>query len=214
LGEADGRPLWAIEAPPPEDGSWTPLRSVMAEAPADQAASAVRSASLAAWAAESRFCGSCGSPTRRRADQTALECTSCGVEAWPRITPAVIMLVHRGDEILLARHTKHTRPGHRPFFTTLAGFVEPGETLEEAVAREVAEEVGVRVGTPVYVGSQAWPFPYSLMVGFHVPWRSGEPVPDGDEIAEAGWYRRGALPEVPPPPTIARRLIDAFLSKE
>lgn len=211
LGEADGAPLWAVEAP--ADEGWTPLRTVMAEATPDQAAAAVRAATLAAWAVEARFCGRCGSPTRRQDDQTMVRCPSCGLEIWPKVVPAVIMLVHRGDEALLACHTRHSRPGVAPVFTTLAGFVEAGETLEQTVRREAFEEVGVTVGEPRYLGSQPWPFPYSLMVGFHVPWVSGEPVPDGDEIAEAGWFRRDNLPAIPGPPTIARRLIEAFFDR-
>jgi len=182
----------------------------MGEGPEDQVKAVIRAAELAAWRRDHRFCGACGAPTRRREDQVAFECPVCAAEFWPRVTPAVIMLVHRGDEVLLARHSHHSRPGTVPIHTTLAGFVEAGETLEEAVAREVAEEVGVVVKDPVYVGSQAWPFPHALMVGFHVPWVSGEPVPDGNEIVEARWYRRGDLPHLPPPLSIARRLIRTF----
>lgn len=206
LGEAEGRPLWALEAAQPEGEVWTGLRTLMAEGPADQVRAAVRAAELAAWRRDHRFCGVCGTATRRRPEQVAFECTACGAEFWPRVTPAVIMLVHRGDEVLLARNSRSVSGFH----STLAGFVEAGETLEEAVVREVAEEVGVEVGTPVYVGSQPWPFPHALMVGFHVPWLSGEPTPDGHEIVEAAWYRRDALPALPPPLSIARHLIRTF----
>lgn len=177
----------------------------MAQAAPGPLRAAVRAAELAAWRRDHRFCGACGSPTRMRAEVTAYHCEDCGTEAWPRVTPAVIMLVHRGDEVLLARNARY----QGPMFSTLAGFVEAGETLEEAVVREVREEVGVEVGLPTYLTSQAWPFPHALMVGFHVPWVSGEPVPDGEEIAEAGWYRREALPPLPPALSIARQLIRA-----
>lgn len=213
LGETDSGFLWAIETDSPAAGTWTSLRQVLAEASPDQAKSAIRAVELASWRAQSRFCGSCGSPMRPAVDLVARECTGCGTQAWPRLNPAVIMLVHRGDEILLARHAAHARPGVKPIFTTLAGFVEAGETLEEAVAREVAEETGVVVGQPHYIGSQSWPFPASLMVGFHVPWVSGEPKPDGNEIWEAGWFRQDALPDLPGPPTIARRLIDLYWTR-
>lgn len=206
LGEADGRPLWALEVPVPTGENWTGLRAVMGESTPDQHRAAVRAAMLAAWRRDHRFCGACGTRTQRREDQVAYECPECGSEFWPRVTPAVIMLVHRRDEVLLARNARSTAGFH----STLAGFVEAGETLEEAVAREVAEEVGVVVGHPTYVGSQPWPFPHALMLGFHVPWISGEPVPDGDEIVEAGWYRRDALPLLPPPLSIARRLIQRY----
>ena len=206
LGEADGKPLWSLEVAVPPGESWTGLRAVMGESTADQNQAAVRAAMLAAWRRDHKFCGACGAPTRRRDDQVAFECPGCGAEYWPRVTPAVIMLVHRGDEVLLARNHRFSTP----MYSTLAGFVEAGETVEAAVAREVAEEVGVVVGDPVYVGSQPWPFPHALMLGFHVPWVSGDPVPDGDEIVEAGWYRRDNLPPLPPPLSIARQLIRRF----
>lgn len=210
LGEVDGLALWSIETEAQEGD--TPLRSVMAQASPDQASAAVRAAHLAQWAAEARFCGVCGQPLGWSDAEVSRTCPA-GHSVWPRVTPAVIMLVHRGDEVLLARHSKYARPGLRPVFTTLAGFVEAGETLEEAVAREVLEEVGVEVGPPVYQSSQPWPFPSSLMVGFHVPWVSGEPRPDGDEIVEAEWFRASSLPDIPPPPTIARRLIETFFAR-
>ncbi len=179
----------------------------MAEASPDQAKAAVRAAELAAWQRDHQFCGACGTPTRRREDQVAFECPSCQAEFWPRVTPAVIMVVYRGDEILLARHTRSKTSA---VYSCLAGFVEAGETLEEAVAREVEEEVGITVGHPVYVKSQAWPFPHALMLGFLVPWVSGEPVPDGLEIVDARWFRRDNLPELPLPLSIARNLIREF----
>lgn len=209
LGEADGCPLWVVERAAPAGETWTGLRAVMAGGPADQTRAAVRAAELAAWRRDHQFCGRCGTPTRRRDDQVAFDCPACGAEYWPRVTPAVIMLVHRGDEVLLARNARSTG-----FYSTLAGFVEAGETLEEAVAREVAEEVGVTVGTPAYIGSQPWPFPHALMVGFHVPWVSGEPIPDGEEIVAAGWYRRHDLPPLPPALSIARGLIRNFFQDE
>ena len=130
--------------------------------------------------------------------------------AYPRLAPAVIMLVERGDEILLGR-SPHFLPG---MYSTLAGFVEPGETLEHAVAREVAEEVGVRVKDVRYFGSQPWPFPNSLMVGFRAAWESGEIVIDEREIEDAAWFTAGNLPLIPPGISIARALIDAFLREQ
>lgn len=206
LGELDGRPLWALEAPAPEGSEWMGVRAIMAGGSPEQAKVVVRAASLVPWRRDHRFCGACGTPTQSRPDHTAFECPACGTEYWPRVTPAVIMLVHRGEEVLLARNVRSVQGFH----STLAGFVEAGETLEEAVVREVAEEVGVEVGHPVYVGSQPWPFPHALMVGFHVPWVSGNPIPDGVEIAEAGWFRRDRLPLLPPPLSIARHLIRTF----
>jgi NAD+ diphosphatase len=138
-----------------------------------------------------------------------MKCPTCGLVAYPRISPAVIVLVRKGDQALLARSSRF----RLPFFSTLAGFVEVGETLEETVVREIREEVGVTVGDVRYFGSQPWPFPHSLMVGFTARWESGELAPDGDEIAEAAWFSAGALPPVPPPLSIARRLIDAWVDE-
>ena len=190
----------------PEGELWTPLRQLLAEADADQGKAVVRAAELAAWQSTHRYCGACGKPTVRRIEQFAFDCPACGLEFWPRVTPAVIMLVHRGDQVLLAKNAR-TRGA---MYSCLAGFVEAGETLEEAVAREVEEEVGVKVGTPVYLASQAWPFPHALMTAFLVPWESGEPVPDGQEIVDAQWFERTSLPELPPGISIARRLVRQF----
>ena len=211
LGEVEASsgkltPLWSVEAAVPEDQTWTPLRQLLAEADADQTKAAVRATELASWVSAHRFCGACGTATQRKEDQFVFQCPACQAEFWPRVTPAVIMLVHRGDEVLLARHVR----SRSAMYSCLAGFVEAGETMEEAVAREVAEEVSVTVGPPLYVGSQAWPFPHALMAAFLAPWVSGEPVPDGEEIVAAGWYGRDSLPELPPGISIARRLVRHF----
>jgi NAD+ diphosphatase len=172
----------------------------------DQLKAVVRAIELAAWRNQNRFCGACGTPTQQRKTEFAFECPHCGAEFWPRVTPAVIMLIHRGDEVLLARHARSSGP----VYSCVAGFVEAGETLEEAVVREIDEEVGVKVGKPVYLGSQAWPFPHALMAAFLVPWASGDPVPDGNEILDARWFRRDTLPQLPPGISIARRLVREF----
>ena len=134
-------------------------------------------------------------------------CAACGLQQYPRVAPAVIMIVHRGDEMLLAQGARFPMK----IFSALAGFVEPGESLEEAVRREVREEVGVTVGDVEYFASQSWPFPNSLMVGFYAAYASGELVLDPAEIVEAGWFRSYDLPSMPGPPSIARHLIDNFV---
>lgn len=207
LGEVDGRALWAVERPETAAEGWAPLRLALGQASGDAVKALVRAAELNLWRRSHKYCGTCGAPTRARGDQVAFECPSCGAEFWPRITPAVIMLVHRGDEILLARHARSKGSG---VYSCLAGFVEAAETLEEAVAREVAEEVGVNVGQPTYVASQAWPFPSALMLAFFVPWVAGDPVPDGVEIEEAAWFTRDTLPPLPPALSVARRLVRTF----
>jgi NAD+ diphosphatase len=158
------------------------------------------------WQATNRFCGRCATPMERLAGERCLKCPSCGLMAYPRIAPAVIVLVRRGEEALLARGARFALP----FYSTLAGFVEVGETLEETVAREIREEVGIEVKDARYFGSQPWPFPHSLMVGFTAQWAAGDLQCDPREIVDAAWFRRDALPAIPPPVSIARRLIDAW----
>lgn len=166
-----------------------------------------RANQLAHFASTHRFCGRCGSPTSSDPAERAFRCQGCALVNYPRISPAIITLVRRGEEALLANS------GRFPvaFFSTLAGFSEVGESLEETLVREVHEEVGVRVANVRYFGSQPWPFPHSLMIGFTADWVSGEVVPDGKEIKEARFFRADALPRIPPRASIARRLIDAWV---
>ena len=143
-----------------------------------------------------------------------MRCPDCGLLAFPRLAPAMITLVTRGDpgpdqEALLARGVGW----QVPMYSCLAGFVEPGESLESAVVREVQEEVGVTVADPRYFGSQPWPFPNSLMVGFRADYVAGEIVCDPTEIVDAGWFRRDELPMIPPGISIARKLIDAWCAE-
>ncbi|HEX4448468.1 MAG TPA: NAD(+) diphosphatase [Polyangiaceae bacterium] len=159
------------------------------------------------WADTHRFCGRCATRTERVPGERCMRCPACGLLGYPRISPAVIVLVRRGDEALLARGARF--PG--VFYSTLAGFVEVGESLEETIAREVREEVGIEVKSPRYFGSQPWPFPHSLMIGYFAEWAGGEIHADGNEILDAHWYRADALPTIPPRLSIARRLIDAWL---
>lgn len=160
------------------------------------------------WLETSRFCGRCAAATERVPAERAMKCPKCALTFYPRISPAIIVLVRRGDEALLARNARF--PG--AFYSTLAGFSEIGETLEETLVREVKEEVGVDVGDVRYFGSQPWPFPDSLMVGFTAEWRAGE-IRVGEEIADAKFFRRDEpLPMLPPKVSIARSLIDAWLA--
>jgi NAD+ diphosphatase len=161
------------------------------------------------WATTHRYCGRCATPTERVPGERCMRCPACGLLSYPRIAPAVIVLVRRGAEALLARGARFPLP----FFSTLAGFVEIGETLEDTVAREIREEVGIEVNDVRYFGSQPWPFPHSLMVGFTARWAGGDVRPDEKEILEAHWFRADALPSIPPRLSIARRLIDAWLDE-
>lgn len=208
VGRLHGETASAAVVEPAADTRTASLRSLLANAPAPLAAAAGRAAQLVEWELGHAFCGRCGSRTDAHPRELARVCPRCGAHFYPRIAPAVIVLVERDGRILLAR-----RAGlERPFFSVLAGFVEPGETLEETVRREVREEVGIDVEDVRYFGSQPWPFPSQLMIGFTARAEDGDLRLDEAELAEAAWFGPGdELPPVPPPFTIARRLIDAFL---
>src|SRR5918997_51084 len=168
---------------------------------------AARAAQLVDWQRTHRFCGQCATPTEPATRERARRCPRCGLMAFPRLAPAVIMLIERDDgRILLARSPNFPAP----FFSLLAGFVEPGEGLEEAVMRETLEEVGAIVDDITYWGSQPWPFPHSLMIGFRARYVSGDLVLQDDEIAEAGWFGPDELPMVPPAMSIAGQMIEAW----
>jgi len=165
-----------------------------------------RAGQLVHWHRNHRFCGRCGAPTADEMKERAKRCPACGLLNHPRVSPAIIVAVVRGRRLLLA----HSQRFPSKFYSVLAGFAEPGETLEECVQREVFEEVGVRVKNIRYFGSQPWPFPDSLMVAFTAEHAEGEIRVDPAEITDAGWFAAGEFPEIPPPISIARRLIDWF----
>ncbi len=156
---------------------------------------------------EHRFCGRCSTKNDNKSDEKAKICPECGLIVYSKISPAVIMAVIKGDEILLAHSTRF----QEKLFSVLAGFVEPGETLEECVQREVMEEVGIKVKNIKYFASQPWPFSSSLMIAYTAEYDSGEINIDPNEISEAGWYRYDDLPLIPSTISIARRLIDWFV---
>ena len=209
LGELDGRPCFARVHEGPPTTAPMALRQLFGVLSDDEFAIAGRALGLTAWDTDHRHCGRCGAPTVRSAHERVRTCTSCGFSAFPRLSPAVIMMVERDGRGLLARNARR----NMPFFSTLAGFVEVGETLEHAVAREVREEAGVEITDIRYFGSQPWPFTGSLMIGFTARWVSGEIVADPAEITDAGWFAPDALPMLPPPLSIARELIDDFVAR-
>lgn len=156
-----------------------------------------------------RFCGQCGSRMKNVNWELAVQCDTCSFRAYPRISPCIIVAIRDGDKILLAQGRNH-KDG---MYSTLAGFVESGERLEEAVHREVFEEVGVRVKNLEYFGSQPWPFPHSLMVGFIADYDGGDIVLEEDEILAADWFTEDALPKIPPALSIAGQMIDEVLTR-
>jgi NAD+ diphosphatase len=161
------------------------------------------------WDQNYRYCGRCGSRASDSQRERAKICPDCGLVNFPRLSPSIIVAVTRGEEILLAC----ARSFRLNFYSVLAGFVEPGETLEQCVEREIEEEVGIKVRNIRYFGSQSWPFPDSLMVGFTADHDSGEICIDNHEIVDAGWYRADNLPKIPGRISIARRLIDAYIER-
>jgi NAD+ diphosphatase len=217
VGVLDGACWYAVDVPAgtdPSDGAAVDLYSFHGQVGEDGWLAAGRAVQLVEWARTHRYCGRCGTPTEAAAHERAMTCPNCGLAAFPRLAPAMITLVTRGrpgpdEEALLARGVRWTAP----MYSCLAGFVEPGESLEAAVAREVGEEVGLSVTDVCYRGSQPWPFPHSLMIGFRARYRAGELTMDPDEIADAGWFRRDELPMIPPPISIARRLIDEWVAE-
>jgi NAD+ diphosphatase len=198
------------DAEAPGGMAFRDLRSLLVSLDEDFFLVAGRAKQVVDWHVMHRFCGRCGARTGPGPENLAKRCPDCGMVYHPRISPAAIVLVRRGDdEILLARS-----PGFpKGLYSILAGFAEPGESLEETVRREVREETGIEVENVRYFGSQPWPFPDSLMVGFVADYASGELDPDPEELEDAGWYRRDALPNRPPKLSIARRMIDAFVGE-
>ena len=189
---------------------WRGLRSLFSRLPDAHFAIAGRALQVIDWDRTHLFCGRCGMPTALRGTERSRECPGCGLIAYPRLAPAVMALVTRGaDELLLARSARFP-PG---MYSALAGFVEPGETLEQCLEREVLEEVGVHVKNVRYFASQPWPFPHSLMIAFVAEWKSGEIRADPQEIEAADWFPIARLPPLPQPISIARRLIDAVIAE-
>jgi NAD+ diphosphatase len=211
LGTASGRSCFAAEVPEadraPEGWSFEGMRSLFSVVPEDLFRVAGRATQVLDWDSTHTFCGRCGAPTAVKPRERAKECPACGLVSYPRISPAVIVAVVRGDRILLAR-------AHRfapSMYSVLAGFVEPGETLEDCVHREVKEETGIEVRNVRYFTSQPWPFPNSLMVAFTAEYAAGEIALEPEELADAGWYAADALPLIPDRITVARKLIDWFV---
>ena len=183
-----------------------PLRQSYYKLPRELYLKAGKCQELLYWDQNTKYCGTCGAPMRMDTD-ISKKCTECGKEVWPQLATAVIVLIHRSDEVLLVRG-KNFRTD---FYGLVAGFVETGETLEEAVAREAMEETGIRLKNIRYFGSQPWPYPCGLMVGFHADYDGGEIHLQQNEIAKGGWFRRDNLPQIPEKLSIARMLLDDWI---
>ncbi|MBK9992024.1 MAG: NAD(+) diphosphatase [Verrucomicrobia bacterium] len=212
VGLLGARPLWlytieSADALAPVGWEWHETRALLSAFTPAQMHAVSCARELNVWQSRNRFCGCCGTPTIDMPEERAKKCPACSSLYFPNISPAVIVAVTRGDQILLG-HNRNFRPG---MFSLLAGFIDPGETAEQAVTREVREEVGIEIGGLHYITSQPWPFPNSLMLGFRAHHVSGEVVVDGKEIEQAGWFTRETLPEIPRVGTVARLIIDGWL---
>jgi NAD+ diphosphatase len=196
----------ARDTPAPDGFAWRPLRSLFGVMDEGMLSVAGRASQIAEWARTHKFCGACGKGMALVAGERCFKCQACGMMAYPRISPAMMVLIRKDDKVLLALHT--ASPSKR--FTPLAGFLEAGESIEEAVHREVFEEVGLRVRNLQYFSSQSWPFPHSLMIAFTADYLDGEIRIDENEIAEARWFGPGdEWPERVPHVSISSVLVDA-----
>ena len=188
---------------------WQALRPLMLERDLETFRMLGFATQIGTWARQHRFCGACGSPTQVMANERVRHCAACELRYYPRISPCMIVLVTRGDEVLLARS-----PGFPPgLYSTLAGFVEPGESMEECVIREIREEVGIEVRNIKYMASQSWPYPHSMMFGFHAEYSTGEIIPQMEEIEDARWFNLNGLPQLSSQRSISRYLIELYLAR-
>lgn len=191
------------------EGEFAGLRSLFGKVDNFTFSLAGRAVQVLDWYRTHQYCGKCGSKTLVHEKDRATYCEVCSAFYYPRLSPSIITLVHRGEDLLLARN--HRFPVG--MYSTLAGFVEPGESIEDTLRREVKEEVGVSVGALEYLGSQPWPFPNSLMLGFLAEYESGEFKLQEEEISDAQWFHYTDLPQLPGPVAISRGIIDTYLSR-
>ena len=208
LGTLNGEGWYALEVANDCAGDFVNLRAIGTALTPHQFNLVGRALQVVDWARSNRFCGRCGEPMQSHQNDRAMVCPGCRLTNYPRLSPSIITLVHREDEVLLARNQRFPAG----MYSTLAGFVEPGESIETTVRREVREEVGVELKDVRYLGSQPWPFPNSLMLGFHAEYSGGDIVLQEEEIADADWFPVRELPAIPGSIAISRWLIDAYLA--
>lgn len=184
------------------------LRASYAKLSSDLYQKAGKCQEILYWDQNTKYCGVCGAPMKLHTE-ISKRCTECGKEVWPQLATAIIVLIHRGEEVLLV----HARNFRGDFYGLVAGFVETGESLEEAVVREVREETSLEISNLRYFGSQPWPYPCGLMMGFHADYASGDIHLQRSELSAGGWFRKDNLPHIPEKLSIARRLIDSWLEE-
>ena len=209
----EDRPCYAVELPedvsPPTGMAFEGLRQVYGRLDEDLFWIAARAIQIVDWDRTHKYCGRCGVPMELQQIERAKKCPQCGLLYFPRLAPAIIVAIERGDRLLMGRSRRFATG----VYSVLAGFVEPGESLEETVIREVKEEVGISIKDIRYFGSQPWPFPHSLMIGFTATYAEGEISIDETELEDAGWFTVDNLPPLPGKISIARKLIDSFIAK-
>lgn len=212
LGTLDTQPCYCAQLPQdvslPDGMTLRGLRELYGTLDEDFFILSGRAIQIVEWDRTHQYCGHCATPTTQLPNERAKRCPKCGLVNYPRLSPAIIVLISRGEEILLARAPRLPAG----MYALIAGFVEPGESLEETVVREVREEVGIEVKDIRYFGSQPWPFPNSLMIGFTATYASGEIVIEPEELSDAAWFSKHNLPLLPSKASIARKLIDWFIS--
>lgn len=212
LGQFNGYPCYSAEVDPetiPSEGmDFQDLRALYPDLDEDLYLLAGRAVQIVTWDVNHQFCGKCGTPTQTMSDEMAKVCPECGFTSYTRLSPAVITAITKDGKLLMAQHARS--PGR--MYGLIAGFAEAGETLEETVQRETMEEVGLKVKNIKYFGSQPWPFPHSLMIGFTAEYESGMIQVDGDEITDARWFTADELPSHPSRMSIAGELIEWYIN--
>ena len=211
LGTLGGVPCLTAETDPdsdiPEGWAASSLRALFGQVSDPEYLLAGYAAQMLYWRRTSGFCPVCGHRTEARNGDWGRRCPNCGHVAYPHISPATLILIHDGPRLLLAQ-----KPGWETRYSILAGFVEPNESLEDCVRRETREEVGLEITDLAYAGSQPWPYPHQLMVGFTARYAGGEIVIDAAELERAAWFDVGSLPDLPPPVSLSRQMIDAWVA--
>jgi len=214
IGHSNDTPVYAadipVSSPVPDGWMRSDVRSLYTKISDEEMSIAALAVQLVDFDRTTRYCGRCGTKTHPLRSERAKLCPGCNQITYPRLSPAIIVLVRNGNSILLARSPRFPPGVH----SLIAGFAEPGETLEETVQREVFEEVGITVKSIRYIASEPWPFPHSMMIGFKADYAGGDIRVDNKEIESAGWFCRNKLPLLPAPLSLSRALIDAWVKKE
>ncbi len=210
VGYLDDQPVITCQTEIPEWVESKDMRLWQPELEPPMLKAVNRARQLINWQENFQYCGRCGTKTELHASEPAFYCAKCGASFYPRLDPAVIVAVLKNDEILLAHNARFSNN----IYGLIAGFIEGGETMEDAVRREVMEEVSIKVRNIRYFRSQNWPFPNAFMLGCIAEYESGDVTPDGVEIVDAGFFRRDNLPELPLPGSVARGIVNAWINGE